>query len=63
MDELSYMTKYPVIYTVDEHNEIWRAGKQEHPLVRSFTIASGRCAGVCLLFFRYYPSSFTREFH
>jgi hypothetical protein len=63
MEELSLVTKYPVLYTVDEHNEIWKAGKQEHPFVRSFTIASGCCAGVCLLFFRFFLSSFIIEFH
>jgi hypothetical protein len=47
MEELSVVTKYPVVYAIDEHNEIWTALKQNHLFIRQFTISTGLCAGVC----------------
>jgi hypothetical protein len=45
MEELSLVTKYPVLYAIDEHHEIWKVKKQDHHFIRHFTISTGLCAG------------------
>jgi len=47
MEELSRVIKYPVLYAIDEHNEIWKANKQNHFFIGNFTVSTGLCAGVC----------------
>jgi hypothetical protein len=45
MEELSRVIKYPVLYAIDEHNEIWKANKQNHFFIGNFTVSTGLCAG------------------
>jgi hypothetical protein len=45
MGELSHVTKYPVLYAIDEHHEIWDAKKQHHHFIGHFTVCTGLCAG------------------
>jgi hypothetical protein len=53
MEELSVVTKYPVIYAIDEHHEIWKYKKQHHAFIRRFTQSTGACEGVRLFLSKY----------
>jgi hypothetical protein len=49
MLELGKQTQRPVLYTVDEHNEIWKAGLEKDSFLRHFMIETGLCSGVCVV--------------
>jgi hypothetical protein len=49
MIELGTQTQRPVLYAVDEHNEIWKAGLEKNSFLRHFMIETGLCSGVCVM--------------
>jgi hypothetical protein len=48
MLDLGAQRERPVLYTVDEHHEIWKANLENDYFLRNFMIGTGLCAGVCV---------------
>ena len=46
MEEFQAVTLRPVVFIVDEHNEIYKLQKEYTPFFRHFTIATGYLTGV-----------------
>lgn len=46
MKELAVIRRYPVAFVIDEHNEIFKADKQNDVHFRQFTIMTGFLQGV-----------------
>ena len=51
MEELRNVTERPVVFAIDEHNEIFKLKGQNHPIFRDYTISTGLTSGVCILTF------------
>eukprot|EP01132_Coremiostelium_polycephalum_P002294 gene2294-2830_t len=49
--ELQCVTQVPVLYSIDEHNEIWKLKKDKEVFFRPFMTSTGSCSGArsCLL--------------
>lgn len=47
LHELSKYEQVPVVYIIDEHNEIWKNKKQESQFFRVWTVMAGSAQGVC----------------
>ena len=52
MEEFQMVTLRPVVFIVDEHNEIYKLQKENTPFFRHFTIATGYLTGVRSISFR-----------
>jgi len=46
VDEFQVVTSRPVVFIIDEHNEIYKVQKQATAFFRPFTIATGVLSGV-----------------
>jgi hypothetical protein len=46
IEEFQVVTLRPVVFIVDEHNEIYKLQKENTPFFRHFTIATGYLTGV-----------------